>query len=195
MSAFSILILGDAGVGKTSLAQLYARPCLYRFSGEEIAGSHKRNGMDFIFRRVKLGPAELRVEISWNAASHNPIQKCFYQQARGVAVVFDITSRSSFDNVAAWKKQIDDNASASVVKFLIGNKLDLAGERKVSTEDAIKVAGELEMTYYEASIKKKDKVEEMLFEMIRKIQDESFTSDKVTVILKSGYVKKKTTCC
>lgn len=142
-----------------------------------------------------MGLEEIKLEISWNAVAKNPIQKCFYQQSRGILIVYDITNKESFDNIGTWNKQIEDNASASAIKFLIGNKIDRKEERAISMAEGLELAGELDMTYYETSIEIKDKVEEMLKDMIRKIQQESFTSDRVTVVLKSSYIAKKTGCC
>ena len=151
--------------------------------------------MDFIFRKVKMGISEVKLEISWNAAPKNPIQKLFYQQSKGVIIIFDITKKRSFDSISTWIENINNNASASVVKFLIGNKLDLAEERAVSVSDALALAEVLNMNYYETSIKMKAKVEEILIGIVRKIQEESFTSDKVTIILKSDHKGKKKKCC
>lgn len=50
--------------------------------------------------------------------------------------MFDVTDRSSYDNVKQWLGEIDRYAAPNVVKILVGNKADLEDARVVSKEDA-----------------------------------------------------------
>jgi Ras-related protein Rab-1A len=46
-------------------------------------------------------------------------------------VVYDVTSRSSFDNVKKWLDDVERNASGTIVKLLVGNKSDMDNKRQV----------------------------------------------------------------
>jgi GTPase SAR1 family protein len=55
-------------------------------------------------------------------------------------LVYDITSRDSFENVAKWMSQIRDKADPSIVMILIGNKSDLQEKRQVKIDEAMRFA-------------------------------------------------------
>ncbi len=55
-------------------------------------------------------------------------------------LVYDITSRDSFENVSKWMAQIKEKADPSIVMILIGNKSDLADRRQVKMDEAMRFA-------------------------------------------------------
>ena len=61
----------------------------------------------------------------------------YYRNAVGALLVYDITSRSSFENVKKWMKEVKEHADPSVVMILIGNKCDLSENREVLYEEAL----------------------------------------------------------
>ena len=68
-------------------------------------------------------------------------------------VVYDITDPESFKSVEMWMGEIDKFAAAGVSKLLIGNKLDMASERKVSTEEGAALAKRYNIKFLETSAK------------------------------------------
>jgi len=68
-------------------------------------------------------------------------------------VVYDITDPESFKSVEMWMGEIDKFAAAGVNKLLIGNKLDMASERKVSTEQGAALAKQYGIKFLETSAK------------------------------------------
>ena len=55
-------------------------------------------------------------------------------------VTFDITSESSFRNVRKWMESIYEHADENICKVMVGNKIDLEDERKISTKEARELA-------------------------------------------------------
>ncbi len=68
-------------------------------------------------------------------------------------IVYDITDPESFKAVEMWMGEIEKFAAAGVSKLLIGNKLDMAGERKVSTEQGAALAKHYGIKFLETSAK------------------------------------------
>jgi GTPase SAR1 family protein len=68
-------------------------------------------------------------------------------------LVFDLTSRDSFESVGRWLQDIRDVARSDVVTTLIGNKSDLADTRVVTSEEAGEFAKTHGMQYFETSAK------------------------------------------
>ena len=68
-------------------------------------------------------------------------------------IVYDITDPESFKSVEMWMGEIDKFAAAGVSKLLIGNKLDMATERRVSTEQGAALAKHYGIKFLETSAK------------------------------------------
>ena len=75
-------------------------------------------------------------------------------------IVYDVTSRNSFNNVKSWLSDIANNGNMEVPKILIGAKCDLErGESGVSTEEGQKLADELGLSFVETSALKNENIE------------------------------------
>jgi len=77
----------------------------------------------------------------------------YYNKAKGILVVFDITNLDSFGNVRKWIQDIKRYAMEDVSLILIGNKSDLVKERRVSFQDGKEFAEEYGIKYIETSAK------------------------------------------
>ena len=74
----------------------------------------------------------------WDTAgqeSFRSIIRIFYKGSHAVVLVYDITSKESYENVKGWKKEIENNADRDVLVYLVGNRADLEDDREVSDED------------------------------------------------------------
>ena len=80
--------------------------------------------------------------------------------AMGILLVYDVTDEASFDNVRNWMTQIEQHAAENVNRVLIGNKADLAADRRdVSSEEAAEYARGSGLDYFETSAPRMDSVE------------------------------------
>ena len=75
-------------------------------------------------------------------------------------MVYDITRRHSFENIAKWLRNIDEHAKEDVIKLLVGNKCDLQGPRAVKREEGEKLADEYDMSFFETSAKENESIED-----------------------------------
>ncbi|XP_035807742.2 ras-related protein Rab-26-like isoform X2 [Amphiprion ocellaris] len=102
--AFKVMLVGDSGVGKTCL--------LVRFKdGAFLAGSFISTvGIDF---RI------------WDTAGQErfrSVTHAYYRDAHALLLLYDVTNRTSFDNIKAWLTEIHGYAQQDVVLMLLGNK-------------------------------------------------------------------------
>ena len=113
-------------------------------------------GLDYVSTTYKSPYSEdIAVKI-WDTAGQErfkTITYSFYKQANGVIVTFDVTNQLSFTNVKTWLESIYQHADPSIVKVLVGNKIDLEDERKVTQADAKALADQHKMMYFETSAK------------------------------------------
>lgn len=63
------------------------------------------------------------------------ITSAYYRGTLGALIVYDITSKQTFEGVERWLKELRDHTDTNIVILLIGNKADLSHLRAVQTED------------------------------------------------------------
>lgn len=162
---FKLLLIGDSGVGKSSL--------LLRFTDDSFSENYISTiGVDFKIRTVQLDGKTVKLQV-WDTAGQErfrTITSSYYRGAHGIVVVFDLTSQDSFDNVKQWLFEIDKYASEQVKKLLVGNKADLVQKRVIQKETAEQFAKSLQIPYIETSAKTAQNVEQAFVQMATNIK-------------------------
>jgi Ras-related protein Rab-1A len=157
---FKMLIIGDSGVGKSSL--------MNRFSDNVFSESYINTiGVDFKIRTIEVNGKMIKLQI-WDTAGQErfrTIVSAYYRGAHGIMIVFDITDRDSFTNVAMWHNEIQKYAVPNIKTILIGNKADVESKRQVDYSEAKEYADSMNMTYFETSAKTALNVEKSFFEL------------------------------
>jgi Ras-related protein Rab-8A len=143
-----LLTLGDSGAGKSSL--------LLRYTQNEFNVEYMPTiGIDFRLKTVEVKGKTVKVQV-WDTAGQErfrTITHNYYRGAHGIALVYDITSKASFDNIRKWIADVQSYAESHVNIVLIGNKCDLQDQRVIDTEQGRAVAKEYDIDFYEASAK------------------------------------------
>lgn len=124
-----ILVLGNSAVGKTAL--------LRKFNDLEFEAAHiPTNSSDFSVSEVKLNHSIISVQF-WDIGNTAALGKAFLRNTHGVVIVVDVTQPASLDNLDQLYDEVHSMASFADHSFpciLLGNKIDLADERRVSTD-------------------------------------------------------------
>ncbi|XP_026866108.1 ras-related protein Rab-35 [Electrophorus electricus] len=191
---FKLLIIGDSGVGKSSL--------LLRFADNTFSGSYITTiGVDFKIRTVEINGEKVKLQI-WDTAGQErfrTITSTYYRGTHGVIVVYDVTSAESFVNVKRWLHEINQNCD-DVCRILVGNKNDDPGSKVVETNDAQKFAEQMGIQLFETSAKENINVEDMfncITELVLKARKESVAKQQQQseVVKLSKNSKRKKKCC
>ena len=98
-----LLLLGDSGVGKSSLLTQYVEDDFHDVFISTIGIDFRNKTLEIDGKRVKL-----RV---WDTAGQERFRTLtaqFYRGSQGILMVYDITRRESFDNIGHWMKKIKD---------------------------------------------------------------------------------------
>ena len=147
---FKVVVIGDSGVGKSSLVARYTDD----FFEEGMAATI---GVDFRVKTVEVGEKRVKLTI-WDTAGterFRTLSGSYYRGAQIAIIVFDVTNTKSFDNLSTWMEEIELNFThANLIKVLIGNKIDKS-PRAVQTEQGLQLARDHEMLYIETSAKTK----------------------------------------
>lgn len=149
-----LLILGDSGVGKSSI--------LVRYTEEKFNHSHIATiGLDFKTKTIEIDNKKLEMQI-WDTAGTEKfrvITKTYYQRCSGIVIAYDCSDQKSFDNVTKWIEQIRTNVEDDIPKVLIACKVDRP-DRKISKSDGENLAKTLGIQYFETSAKVNIGIEE-----------------------------------
>jgi len=119
-----VIILGDSGVGKTSLMNQYVNK---KFSNQYKATI----GADFLTKEVFVDDRQVTMQI-WDTAGQERFQSlgvAFYRGADCCVLVYDVTAPNSFKSLDAWRDEFLIQASPRDPEnfpfIVIGNKVDL----------------------------------------------------------------------
>jgi Ras-related protein Rab-6A len=159
---YKLSVIGDGGVGKTSMAQRYVHG---------IFEADYRATIGTFISKKECKFEELNTSVKfmiWDLAGQNQFERLwpdYLTDSRAGIIVFDITNRESFEHVKKWHEIITKVALRHIVMILIGNKVDLDKSRTVTTEEGIELATELGIYYLETSAKTDENIKDV-FEWI-----------------------------
>ena len=194
-----VILIGDIGVGKTNLIKVA--------SGRE-------------FDEEQLGPLQAAYEkkdfningekytlFLWDPIGHErlgTLPKLFFKNSKIVIYVYDITNKTSFENLSSWDVEVKNSLGDDIIKGIVGNKQDLYVEEEVNEEKLKDFATSLNAKFTNTSAKNDPKgfskfLEELLKDYIdlynskkeKNVENIKINSKKV----KTDDKKKKKTSC
>lgn len=164
---FKVLMIGDSGVGKSSILLRYTDDVY----DEDMAATI---GVDFKLKRT-TGPGGERINMTvWDTAGQEKfraITSSYYRGSHAIVLVYDVTKRQTFEHIATWLKEATDQCTnPDAIKVLIGNKVDCEdGDRCVDREEGVEFARDNKMLFFECSAKTKIGIFQAYDEILRKI--------------------------
>lgn len=151
-----VLLVGDSGVGKTSILASFTE------EGAFSASFTPTFGIDFRVRTLEVEGRRVKLQL-WDTAGQERFQgitSCYYRGATAVLIVYDITRAASFANLARWVRSVEELASPGVRKVLVGNKADAAARRQVTREEGEGTARRGGMAFMETSARSGANIQE-----------------------------------
>jgi Ras-related protein Rab-18 len=161
---FKILLIGDSGVGKTSILSSFV-------NGTFEEGLKSTVGVDLRVKMVQVNDQDVRC-ILWDTAGQErfrTLTSAYYRGAQGVVLTYDMTSRSSFIDLKSWIKEMDQYLTTDPVTIIVANKVDRKDERTVSTSEGMAFAREQGTMYIETSAKTQQGIQQAFEELLQKI--------------------------
>jgi Ras-related protein Rab-1A len=143
-----IVMVGDSGVGKSSL--------LVRYSDDIFDQNYIATiGVDFRIKTVERNGKIVKLQI-WDTAGQDrfkTITQSYYRGAHACMLCFDLTDKLSFENLNTWISEVKNLAPPDTSFVLIGTKADLPAKRVISHQQAADFANHFGMKYCETSSK------------------------------------------
>ena len=126
---FKLIIIGDSYVGKTNIMSQYIKK-------EFNENSKSTIGVEFGNKIIKIDDKIIKAQI-WDTAGqerYKSITSAYYKGARGAFIVYDITSKTTFNSVDKWIQDLNLYGDKNLTLLLIGNKSDLEEKRQIKKE-------------------------------------------------------------
>ena len=185
----SLITLGEAMVGKTSLISKYINDIFEESTVSTI-------GFDFKVKTIQKNNKNIKIKI-WDTAGQerfNTIQKQYYKNIDGILLLFDLTDINTFNNLNQWFERIEKESPKDCIAVLIGNKCDKKDEIKIDNDKASNFANdEFGIKYFESSAKTGFNLNEIfdyLIDEILKVKEENQINE--TIIIKTKIHKTTT---
>ena len=196
---FKLIIIGDSNVGKTNIMSQYIKK-------EFNINSKSTVGVEFGNKIIKLDNKTIKAQI-WDTAGqerYKSITSAYYKGAKGAFIVYDITSKITFDSVDKWIQDLNLYGDKNIIILLIGNKSDLEDKREVKREDGEEKAKSFGLGFIETSACTGDNIDKafeiMLKEVCNKHIEEKgnnveFEKGGENIEINNKDKSNKTSCC
>uniref|UniRef100_A0A0G4FDH7 Ras-related protein Rab-18 n=1 Tax=Chromera velia CCMP2878 TaxID=1169474 RepID=A0A0G4FDH7_9ALVE len=163
---FKILLIGDSGVGKSSI--------LLRFTDDEFnPKSLSTIGVDFKVKFMNLRGKRLKLAV-WDTAGQErfrTLTSSYYRGAHAIILVYDCCVKESFNNLQTWLEEVRKYATnVDAVKMLVANKVDKA-PAEVTREEGEAFAVDHSTLFIETSAKTRVGIAQAFEEVVQKILD------------------------
>ena len=153
-----IIFVGDAGVGKTTII------------GRIMDNPYNENyepsiGVDFMSKNLKYKGQNVKLQI-WDTAGQEKYKGLIPSYVRNssiVFVVYDVSVKTSFDNIPKWINFIKTIENTTLV--LCGNKIDLSN-REVKKEEGEALAQKEGISFFEVSAKTDENIKNMFYNVV-----------------------------
>ena len=151
---FKIILIGNSGVGKSSILQQYMN--------HVFDSNYKITiGVDFLMKSLVINNQIVKLQV-WDTAGqerYKSMVASYYRGAHVALIVFDLTSHRSFEALPSWIEAFYKSGPEQKNTILIGNKKDLINERQVTKEEVELFSQTNNMMYFETSAREGDNID------------------------------------
>ena len=197
-----VILVGDSGVGKTSIMGRYIRE--FNPSEQATIGASFKSTLEKV-----EGKDNIQFEI-WDTAGqerYRSVNSIFYQDAFICLMVYDITKKESFENLKNyWYNAVKEHGSKGIIFHVAGNKVDMLEKEEVPKKEVEEYCESINAEYNYVSALKNAYIDNLFHllaikfiesEIYKKIKNRKNEEKKSVVKLndnkKEGKNKKK--CC
>ena len=171
-STCKVVILGEPGVGKTSIISRYVTN---QFSPVVISTT----GASYSTKILKIDDENsIKFQI-WDTAGQErfrSLAKIFYQNAVAVILVYDITVRETFEQLQKyWIKEIEENAPTDIILALAANKSDMYENELVDLNEGKELARQLNAIFKSTSALNSKGIDDLFLSIGKKFLDPTYT--------------------
>jgi len=141
-----VVLLGDTGVGKSSLVLRFVTNNFKPYSESTI-------GASFMSKMIMVGGLPIKFQI-WDTAGqekYHSLAPMYYRGAAAAIIVYDITRMNTFKTLRSWVEELRNSGPKDLAIAIAGNKADLESDRQVEKTTVASYAEEIGALYLETS--------------------------------------------
>lgn len=157
---FKTVIIGDAGVGKTTTT--------VQFAHSKFESEYKPTiGVSIVKNEYWIDDDLVTFQI-WDIAGQafwKDMRRIYYGGSQGALILYDVTRPASFKNVKYWVTELNTFLSEKTPRILCANKIDLTDQRRVSREEGEALAAEFNIPYMEISAKTSENIDDVFHQL------------------------------
>ena len=128
---FKIIIIGDSGVGKSSILKRAVKNTFDENYQNTI-------GFEFLLMHFNINDLKIKLQI-WDTCgqeAYRSLVQGFYRNTSLAVIVYDISRKETYEGLDIWLKDLRSHTDQELPIFIVGNKLDKENERQVPYKDA-----------------------------------------------------------
>ena len=190
-----LVVIGDSGVGKTNF--------IFQFTEGKFSSIHVATvGFDHKSKIINLPNTKKKIKLQiWDTAGQErymAVNRNIFHRVQVLILMYDITDRDTYENISKWLELIRQNVPNKPM-ILVGNKLDLANEKRIVTkEEAQKIAEDNHIEFFEGSGYSGENVDKIFSSIAEKVykyllEERNEEQDKNIKITSKKNQKRK--CC
>jgi len=163
--SFKVVLVGDAGVGKSCFLQKYVDAT---YNEDHVVTI----GIDFKSKVIERAAETIKLNL-WDTAGEERFRSTstsIYGGADGCILFYDTTDSNSLKNVLKWKTEVD-KLNADIIYILVGTKSDLSERKAVHPEAAQNIASQVNMKLFETSAKTGENIENAISTLADMLMD------------------------
>tara|TARA_Y100000385_G_scaffold163306_1_gene169248 strand:+ start:13774 stop:14403 length:630 start_codon:yes stop_codon:yes gene_type:complete len=153
-----VVLIGNTSVGKSCIIHRKTRNQFSNYSEPTIGAAYSNIPINIDDKIINLNV--------WDTAGqerYKSLAPMYFRGARVAIIVFDITSKESFEGSKSWFNEIKRMSLKTNMFFLVGNKCDMNDYREVTTEEANMFAETNKLKYIETSAKSAYNIENLFY--------------------------------
>lgn len=198
INSYKLVLLGDTAVGKSCISVQFTTGQFFEFQEPTI-------GAAFLTSNLEVDNKNVKFEI-WDTAGqerYRSLAPMYYRGAKFAVIVYDITSRDSFEGAKLWINELKRRGNKECITILVGNKVDLVNDRKVKKWEGVELSEQENILFIEVSAKENININEIFINLVKTL-DKLLTednnnsikdSDEVNTIVFSNKKRKKRNFC
>lgn len=159
-----VVLLGDTGVGKSSLVLRFVTNNFKPYSESTI-------GASFMSKMITVSGKPIKFQI-WDTAGqekYHSLAPMYYRGAAAAIVVYDITRANTYKTLKNWIEELKNQGPKDIAIAIAGNKADLEDQREVDRITAAAYAEEIGAMYIETSAKDDLNVQDIFVQLSHKL--------------------------
>eukprot|EP01038_Epipyxis_sp_PR26KG_P008570 gene8570-11580_t len=191
-----VVLLGDTGVGKSSLVLRFVTNNFKPYSESTI-------GASFMSKMITVASKQIKFQI-WDTAGqekYHSLAPMYYRGAAAAIIVYDITRANTFKTLKNWVEELKSKGPKDIALAIAGNKADLEYEREVDKAMAQAYAEEIGAMYVETSAKDDLNVQDIFVQLSYRLPAPQQSDSSIIKPKNMGDrnqprpIPKSTSCC